>query len=142
MCTASYRLLVAVLFIALSGCATSRAPALVERSYDVTFDEALSAVVDVIEEMNMEIESASRAGTQPYVITASYTSDSIRQGVVTGDSKKQTLTIAVRQIGSEPARIRVEEVRSSMSYLGTAPREMRSRLFTSLDRRLTRVASN
>lgn len=120
----------------LAGCASSGpTTASNARVYPVTFYNGLSAVVDTIHEMRMEIESSTPEGTQPFVVVATYASDSARHGTITSETRMHTLQIVLEELGGDGLVIRVRPPAHTDLTSGR-PNETQVRFLSILDRRL------
>lgn len=131
------RLTGAVCILLMTGCATTAGTTSDTRHYQTSLDDALGAVSAALEEMRMEVESASPPGHYPYVVVATFATDGVQRGYISSTSRKQTLTITLRQPDRGGVEVQVQ-AGSSSNYMSAAPNEARTRFLTHLDRRLGR----
>jgi hypothetical protein len=126
-------LLSACIFI---GCASS-APSTSSnaRVYPVTFYSALSGVVDTISEMRMEIESSTPEGTQPFVVVATFATESARRGTISSETRMHTLQITLEELGGDGIVVRVRPPAQADLTSGR-PNETQIRFLSLLDRRM------
>lgn len=128
------RLIGATCLLLMAGCASTARTSSDTRIYDATLSEAVDAVAETLDQMRMEIDSASPPGTYPFVIIASFTTDSIRSGHVGSNSRKRTLTITMRQASGGGVQVQVQSA-STSNYMSATPSETQTRFLTHLDRR-------